>query len=300
MSAKVLITGGTGLVGTELTRILTKKGFEVSHLSRKANSESAIPVYAWNVTNGTIDEEALAVDHIVHLAGAGVADQKWTNSRKEIIYQSRIASTELLKEKVSALGIKLKSFISASAIGYYGLDTADETMTEESPSANDFLAGVVKDWEAAADQFENLSDRVVKVRIGIVLAKHGGALPKLVQPVKYGVGAPLGDGSQYMSWIHLRDLVAIFSWALENEIDGVFNAVAPEAVSNKKMTQEIASVLNRPLLLPPVPSFALKFLLGEMSGIVLGGNKVSSKKLVDAGFNFEFQSVTEALRDLLK
>ena len=300
MSAKVLITGGTGLVGTELTRILTKKGFEVSHLSRKANSESAIPVYAWNVTNGTIDEEALAVDHIVHLAGAGVADQKWTNSRKEIIYQSRIASTELLKEKVSALGIKLKSFISASAIGYYGLDTADETMTEESPSANDFLAGVVKDWEAAADQFENLSDRVVKVRIGIVLAKHGGALPKLVQPVKYGVGAPLGDGSQYMSWIHLRDLVAIFSWALENEIDGVFNAVAPEAVSNKKMTQEIASVLNRPLLLPQVPSFALKFLLGEMSGIVLGGNKVSSKKLVDAGFNFEFQSVTEALRDLLK
>lgn len=288
------------MVGTELTRILTKKGFEVSHLSRKANSESAIPVYAWNVTNGTIDEEALAVDHIVHLAGAGVADQKWTNSRKEIIYQSRIASTELLKEKVSALGIKLKSFISASAIGYYGLDTADETMTEESPSANDFLAGVVKDWEAAADQFENLSDRVVKVRIGIVLAKHGGALPKLVQPVKYGVGAPLGDGSQYMSWIHLRDLVAIFSWALENEIDGVFNAVAPEAVSNKKMTQEIASVLNRPLLLPQVPSFALKFLLGEMSGIVLGGNKVSSKKLVDAGFNFEFQSVTEALRDLLK
>ena len=288
------------MVGTELTRILTKKGLEVSHLSRKANSESAIPVYAWNVTNGTIDEEALAVDHIVHLAGAGVADQKWTNSRKEIIYQSRIASTELLKEKVSALGIKLKSFISASAIGYYGLDTADETMTEESPSANDFLAGVVKDWEAAADQFENLSDRVVKVRIGIVLAKHGGALPKLVQPVKYGVGAPLGDGSQYMSWIHLRDLVAIFSWALENEIDGVFNAVAPEAVSNKKMTQEIASVLNRPLLLPQVPSFALKFLLGEMSGIVLGGNKVSSKKLVDAGFNFEFQSVTEALRDLLK
>jgi len=300
MSSKILITGGTGLVGKHLTKLLQEDGYSVSWLSRKKSTTSEVPTFQWDLESKFIEPEALEVDHIIHLAGAGVADQRWTDSRKKLIYDSRIQSTQLLFEKVKEHDVSLKSFITASAIGGYGLDTGEKLMDEDSPFAKDFLAKVVEDWESTADEFLQLDTPVIKLRIGIVLDTDEGALPKISKPIKLGAGAPLGTGDQYMSWVHVHDLARIFQWSLSQTSSQVYNAVAPHPVDNRHMTKAIAKVLRKPLLLPPVPGFVLKLMLGEMSGIVLGGNNVSSKKLVQAGFNFEFQDLTEALQNLLK
>lgn len=299
MKPKVLITGGTGLVGGRLSDLLSQKGYEVSHLSRNPKGNEKYTTFRWEVTNKHIDEEALQVDHIIHLAGAGVADSRWSKERKQEIYNSRIDSTNLLFEKIKSKNIPLTSFICASAIGYYGLDTGDQLLDEEKSPGHDFLAEVVKDWEKAANQFESLDVEVSKVRIGVVLAEKGGALPKIMAPIQKYVGAPLGSGQQYMSWIHIEDLCQIFSWILDGEEKGTFNAVAPNPLTNAAITRAIAKELKKPLILPPVPSFVLKLMLGEMSGIVLGGNNVSSKKLVDLGFKFQFVKATDAISDLV-
>ncbi len=299
MPTKVLITGGSGLVGTYLTDLLLANDFEVCHLSRKPTGAEKVPTFQWNIDTGALDVKALQVDHIIHLAGAGVADSKWTEKRKQAIYNSRIDSTRLLAQALTKHGLKLESFVCASAVGYYGSDTGAVLVDEDAPPANDFLAKVVVDWEAAAEELRAVSKEVTKIRIGVVLAKEGGALAKMKQPIQFGVGAPLGSGKQYVSWIHVRDLCAICLWALQNGKGGVYNAVAPNPVTNKELTRHIARTLKRPLLLPPVPGMVLKGLLGEMAGIVLGGNNVSSRKLVDSGFKFEFDTVEHALRDLL-
>lgn len=300
MSAKILISGASGLVGSHLTKQLVASGYQVSHLSRTATGKEKVSTFQWNLKTMTIDAEAVDVDYIIHLAGAGVADHKWTSSRKQEILDSRVNSTKLLYNTVKERGVRLKGFISASAIGLYGLNTGDKLVDEDAPQANDFLAGVVKHWEQEANSFESLDIPVTKIRIGVVLANEGGALPKMKKPIELGVGAPLGSGKQFMSWIHYRDLCRIFQWAIEEHKPGIYNAVAPIPVTNQQLTRAIAKRIRRPLLLPNVPSFVLKMMLGEMSGIVLGGNNVSSKKLVDSGFNFEFQDLETALRDLLK
>ncbi|MEM6841956.1 MAG: TIGR01777 family oxidoreductase [Bacteroidota bacterium] len=303
MNAKVLITGGTGLVGTRLTQLLQEKGYTVTHLSRSVSGNEKVQTYQWNIEKKEIDPEALAgVDYIIHLAGAGIADKRWTDQRKELILKSRTESTALLKNSIAKLNShSIKAFVSASAVGHYGIDTGDTWMIEESPSGDGFAAEVTRQWEAAVDEINQLNLRVVKIRVGIVLSEKGGALVKIMQPIKFGVGAPLGRGGQHMSWIHLDDLCRLFIFALEqNDMKGVYNGVAPQPATNEELTKKTANVLNKPLFLPNVPAFALKLMLGEMSQVVTGGNRVSSQKIEEAGFKFEYTHLREALVDLLR
>lgn len=299
MATKILITGGTGLVGTRLSTLLTQKGYEVIHLSRKPRPDASYKTYTWDVIEGKIDPEALHVDYIIHLAGAGVADKKWTDRRKELIYSSRIESTRLLFEKVQEQRIKLKGFISASAIGYYGFDTGDSMVDENTSPGDDFLANVVIDWEEAADSFSEIDIPVARVRIGIVFSEEGGALPQLTAPIKLGAGAPIGTGKQYMSWIHIDDLCRIFEHVVDQNLDGVYNGVGPAPATNKEVTKMAASVLNKPLFLPNVPGFVLRLAFGEMASIILGGNRVSSQRIEATGFKFEYANLKDCLKDLL-
>ncbi len=295
----VLITGGTGLVGGELSKLLTSKGYKVTHLSRNPTQKHYQTFY-WDIKKDEIDDEAItSADAIIHLAGAGVSDKRWSEDWKKEIYNSRIDSTRLLKNKVAELNPKLEHFVSASAIGYYGWDTGHKLVDESSSKGTGFLADVVEDWEKEVDTIEQLNIKVSKVRIGIVLSGKGGALVELMKPIKYWVGAPLAPGNQYMSWIHIQDLCGIFVHALQNSKGDVYNGVAPNPRTNKEFTKEVASVLKKPLWLPNVPKFALRLIVGEMADILVGGNKVSSKKVEDAGFNFQFATLDHALQDLL-
>lgn len=301
MSKIVLVTGGTGLVGTRLTSLLLEKGYQVRYLSRNPGKVSEVESFSWDIDRQTIDEKALdGVDYIIHLAGAGVADKKWTTQRKKEILQSRTKSTEVLRSALANKDHQVKAFISASAVGYYGWDTGGVWKKEDSRFGDDFLATVTKSWEAEVDQVEKLGIRVAMLRIGIVLSDKGGALKELTKPIKWGAGAALGKGDQYMSWIHLDDLCKMFIHALENDtIQGIYNAVAPNPVTNKELSKLSAKVLGKPFFLPNVPGFVLKLALGEMASMVLGGNRVSSEKIQNDGFTFTYPEVEPALNDLL-
>lgn len=301
MHKNVLITGASGLVGTRLTTLLMQKGYQISHLSR-SSSAGPIRTFLWDVNAGTIENGALdEVDTIIHLAGAGIADKRWSASRKKEILESRTKSTELLFQKLKQSKHNVKTFVSASAIGIYGEGGSERTFTEEDLPAHDFLAEVVRQWEDSVSQIDSLGIRVVKIRIGILLSENGGALAEMVKPIKWGVGSPLGSGEQLMSWIHIDDACRIFIKGIEDEsMKGVYNAVTPNPVSNKQLTKEIARVLNKPLWLPNVPGFVLKLVLGEMADLVLKGSKVSAGKIQDSNFDFQFLDLKEALEDLLK
>lgn len=295
----ILITGGSGLVGTRLSTLLTEKGYTVTHLSRNPSNED-YKAFEWDIKKGSIDKEAItSADAIIHLAGAGVADKRWNEARKKVIYDSRIDSTKLLFQKVKELNPDLNYFLSASAIGYYGWDTGDKLVDETSPKGEGFLAEVVADWEKEVDSFDAINIPNGKVRIGIVLSEEGGALVEIGKPIKFGVGAPLGSGKQYMSWIHLDDLCGIFIHCLENQVEGNINGVSSNPVTNKELTKSIAHHLKKPLILPNVPKFALKILVGEMADMLIGGNKVSSKKIEELGYSFQYPKLDEALADLL-
>jgi uncharacterized protein (TIGR01777 family) len=297
---KVLITGGSGLVGTELSALLKEKGYEVAHLTRNKKDDYPYQQFEWDIKKQEMDEEAIKfADVIIHLAGAGVADKKWTDSRKKVIIESRTESASLLYNTIKNMPDEApEHFISASAIGYYGMDTGDKLVDEDSKAGNDFLAEVTKKWEAAADQFESLEIPTAKIRIGIVLTEKGGALPQLAQPIKLMAGAPLGSGKQWMSWIHIDDLARLFLHVLENKITGVYNGVGTNPATNKEVTKAVAKVLDKPLILPNVPSFAMKLLLGEMAQMVLGGNKVSAEKALKSGFVFKFERLNDALEEI--
>ena len=215
MSETILLTGGTGVVGRRLTQLLLQQGYRVAILSRSSQVIPNVKVYQWDVKQGQLDPQALAeADHIIHLAGAGVAEQRWTDARKTEIMDSRTMSTQLLATHLRRAPQRVKSFIAASAIGYYGDDTGSQPLTEASPLGEGFLAQVVEAWEAAENEIAVLGIRTVKLRIGVVLALAGGALPELARPIRFGVGAPLGSGKQYISWIHLDDLCRMFIQAL--------------------------------------------------------------------------------------
>lgn len=297
--AKILITGGTGLVGRTLSKLLHEKGHQIVHLSRSANSSVGYTTYQWDIDSQYIDEKAFTgVEYIIHLAGAGVADKRWTEARKKVIIDSRVDSIKLLKKYVEELQVPLRQFISASAIGYYGMDTGSQLLTEDSSSGSDYLAEVVKLWEEEADEFDTICP-VSKIRIGVVLSSNGGAMREILKPIQWLVGAPLGSGKQVMSWIHIDDLVRIFEHVLDHELSGIYNAVAPNPVSNEALTKTLAKAVNKPLWLPNVPAFTMKLLLGEMSQIVLGGNHVSAKKIQSTGFKFLFYNIEESVNDLV-
>lgn len=298
---RVLITGGSGLIGSRLTGLLLSKGIEVVHLGRRER-KGQIPVFTWDIEKGLFDLRALAgVDAIVHLAGAGIADKPWTARRKQEILESRTQSTALLHKTLRDNPHQVTTVVCASAIGYYGFGGSEETFEESSRPGKDFLAEVVKAWEAEAEKISELGIRLVKIRIGIVLSAEGGALKEMAKPVKWNVGAPLGKGTQMMSWIHIDDLCRMFLFALENQaIDGVYNGVSPEPVSNRELTYAVAAALGKKIWLPPVPGFALKLLLGEMADLVLKGSRVSAKKIISAGFDFRFKDIEAAVKDLLR
>lgn len=297
---KVLITGGSGLVGTEISALLKDKGYEVAHLTRNKKENYPYQQFEWDIKKQELEEEAIRfADVIIHLAGAGVADKKWTDARKKVIIESRTESASLLHKTIAKMPQNApKHFISASAIGYYGMDTGDKLVDESADAGNDFLADVTKKWEAAAEQFESLEIPTAKIRIGIVLTDKGGALPQLAQPIKLYAGAPLGTGKQWMSWIHIEDLARLFLHVLENKLRGVYNGVGTNPATNKEVTKAVAKVLDKPLILPNVPPFVMRLMLGEMAQMVLGGNKVSAEKTLKADFDFKFEQLDEALEDI--
>ena len=301
MNNKILITGASGLIGKRLTEMLLEKGYQVAHLSRSKKS-APVPSFVWDVDAGEIDITALeGISTIIHLAGAGVADKRWSHSRKEEILQSRVKSTQLLFNTLLNNPNQVKSFISASAIGYYGFGTSDEVFHEQSQFGSDFLANVTREWEEDVDKISSLRMRVAKLRIGIVLSDKGGALVEMAKPIRLGFGSPLGSGKQYLSWIHLDDLCAMFIKAVETDLmQGAYNAVSGNWVTNKEMTKTIAKILNKPLWLPNVPAFVLKLVVGQMAEIVLNGSKVSADKIKSTGFNFKYKDLRQALESLLK
>ncbi|SHI61429.1 hypothetical protein SAMN02745146_1184 [Hymenobacter daecheongensis DSM 21074] len=297
MSRKVLITGGTGLIGTRLAEMLIDAGYEVAILSRHP-SQSRYRSFRWDPAAGTIDETAVPyADYIINLAGSSVSDGKWTHERKRDILTSRLQGTSLIARELAKGNQHVRTFLSASAIGVYG-DTGDQLVNENTPpaSADDFLVDVSQQWEKAGQQVQALGIRTVLMRIGIVLSTEGGALVPLARTVKMMAGAPLGSGKQYMSWIHLDDLCRLFIQALEEpQWQGTYNAVAPNPVTNQEFTETLAEVMHRPLVLPKVPAFGLKLMMGEMSEIVLGSQRVSAEKVLRQGFRFEYPVLKEAL-----
>lgn len=301
MPKNILITGGTGLVGTRLSEKLLEKGYNVSLLSRHAG-EGKIRKYRWDLNANYIDEQALAqADSIVHLAGAGVFDKRWTPAYKKEIMDSRVKSTRLLGEKLASTTHHVQSVICASAIGLYGFDTGSAWQMEDAPQGQGYLAEVTANWEKAAELIEATGIRTARIRIGIVLSDKGGALVEMGNPVKFGIGSPMGTGDQYVSWIHIDDLCDMFIYAIENNfMQGAYNAAAPEPVTNKTFIHEIAAVLKKPLWAPNIPGFVLKLVVGAEAGaVLLGGNRVSPKKIQDQGFKFNYAELKPALQDLL-
>ena len=299
---RILITGGTGLVGERLSKILKQKGYEVGVLTRQPEKgkDSSLKYFKWDPSLNQIDPHAIEwAEGIIHLAGAGVADKRWSKSRKEEILNSRVSSTNLLNSVVQKAINKPSVIVSASAIGFYGFFTGAKLLVETDVPGNDFLADVTLKWEQAVDKMPG-DLRKVKLRVGVVLSTEGGALPKLMQPVKLGAGAALASGSQYISWIHIDDLCEMFVKSLEDEqMSGAYNAVAPNPVTNKELTTAIAQKLHKPLFLPNVPAFILKIMLGEMAYMVIEGNNVSCRKILDTGFKFKYRTVNEALEELI-
>lgn len=296
---KVLITGGSGLIGTRLSELLIDKGYKVSHLSRSNRKKNDIEVYQWDIEKGIIEEGAIdTADYIVHLAGAGVADKRWTEERKKEIIDSRIDTANLLYEYLQKTPHKVKAFIGSSGISYYG-DSGKEIKTESASKGTGFLSDVTEVWERSTFQMKKLKLRTVAIRTGLVLSQKDGVLTKLALPVKFGIGNYFGDGQHIYSWIHIDDLCNIYIKAIEDEsMQGVYNGVAPNPVTNKDFVLTIAKALGRPKISIPVPEFALRLALGEMADAVMEGIRVSSEKIEGQGFVFEHPKLLAALKDI--
>ena len=297
---KVLITGGTGLLGSEISKLFIKQGNEVCFLSRTEDLTADIKRYKWDIENATIDIKAFdGVTDIIHLAGAGVADKRWTASRKKVIEDSRIESANLLSKTIIENDLPIKSYISASAIGIYG-DRDDEWLYENSAIENNWLAEVCEKWEATCDPITEFGIRTACVRIGLVMSNKGGALSKLTTGVKLGVNPILGDGKQYYSWIHVADLASIFVYVLNDEkIIGPINAVAPNPVNNKTFTIAIQKAMKKNPLNPTMPKKVMQFALGEMSSVLFDSARVSADLIQQKGYEFEFTVIDAALSNLL-
>lgn len=301
---RILITGGTGTIGTALTSLLISKGYEVIILSR-GNHEPRehVTFKQWDIDKSYIDPAAItSADHIIHLAGAGIADKRWTKKRKKEIVDSRGKSGELIVKALRKNVNKVKTVVSSSAIGWYGADKKNsQPFSESDPPADNFLGNACKLWEESIRPVEQLSKRLVIIRTGIVLSGDGGALPEFIKPMKFGIAGILGSGKQIISWIHIDDICRAYLYAIENpDMKGPYNAVAREPVSNRKLTVEIARARKKPFIAVHVPAFALKVLFGEVSVEVLKSATVDGGKLRSSGFNYIHPTVVSALNDLVK
>lgn len=296
---KILIAGGTGLIGKHLSRKLRTKGYEVCHLSRNASDDAEFRTFKWNLAKGFIEPEALEnVDYVINLAGAGVADKRWTDARKKLLINSRVNGAAAFARYIVEGELKPKAYLSASAIGFYG-DRGEELLTETSRRGEGFLADCTVAWENAIEKLGKTGVRTVGLRIGIVLSSKGGALEKMMIPFKMGMGNWFGKGEQIYSWVHMDDICNMFMHALEQEeMEGFYNAVAPNPVTNKEMIYTIAEAKDQSFLMMPVPSFMMRITMGEMADIVLNGSNVSSRKIEETGYDFEYRKLLPALKDL--
>lgn len=307
MRKKILITGATGLIGTALTRRLCSEGAYVKMLTR--NAKNAKGMFDKHFSLEALDYEKydtpnlLArilsdIDVVINLAGANIGGKRWNKEYKRIIYDSRIDLTRLLVSAMQLSDSKPECMINASGVGIYG-DTKDELVTEESRPGNDFLANLCKDWEREAMKAVGSGIRVVAIRTGIVLDKTGGALPKLLLPFKFFVGAYQGSGKQWLSWIHIDDIVSLYTYAIENDkLAGPVNGTSPEPVTNKGFVKSAGHILKRNVIVP-APAFALRLAIGEFAESLLTGQRVVPEKAVAAGFKFAFYDLNTALKNLI-
>lgn len=300
--AIVLIGGGSGLIGMRLSELLTENGHEVRHFSRTVEADAPYPTFHWDVKKMTYDEAAFkGVTHVIHLAGAGVADARWTDRRKQLIMESRTESTRLLKKGIAAHGPTVKAYLAGSAIGFYG-DSGEKLVTEDTPAGEGFLSESVSVWEQAIEEIpRELNLPTLVVRTGIVLSPDGGALEKMLLPLNLLTSTYFGDGQQWYSWIHIDDICRIFVKGVnEDNFRGLYNGVAPHPVRNKTLAEALITASGKSALLLPAPAFALRLALGEMSHTILDSCQVSAAKLTESGFTFEHPRIVPALEDLLQ
>lgn len=297
---RILITG-TGLIASELAKMLSEAGYSVSFLSTSKKEHLGFTCYQWNPSKNKMDDEALSsVDHIIHLAGTNIA-QNWTQSAKKEIINSRVQTANLIFNRCKQLNTPPKTFITASGSNYYGVITDNQPRTEDDSPGKGFVSDVCVQWENAAQQFEAINTRVVALRTGVVLSPGEGALEKMEKPMKFGFGAALGSGKQYMPWIHLTDICSMYLHAIRtSDMSGPYNAVATEKVTNKEFTKALAKAMNKKLWLPNVPSFLLKLVFGEMAKIVLEGVPLSNNRIISSGYQFKYDQLDDALNDLYK
>ncbi|MGV0979586.1 TIGR01777 family oxidoreductase [Empedobacter falsenii] len=293
----ILLTGGSGLIGSELTKILIENGHQVRILTREKQIEH--PFYHWD--KDTIDEKVFEnLDGIIHLAGSLIA-KRWTNSYKKEIFSSRVDTANLLFEYVKKLNINLKFFISASGTAYYGQITSNKIFKEFDEPNIDFLGKVCVAWENAAYQFEKIGARVVCLRTSLVLSKNGEGFKLLKKPIQLGVGANLGDGKQWMPWIHITDLIQMYAEAVDNDkIKGSYNASSPQYINHSEFNHTLARKMNKPFFIPNIPAFVMKLALGEMSSLVLNGSRIDATKIQETGFEFQYSTLEKALEELIE
>lgn len=296
---KILIAGGTGFVGKNLIPFLVENGYFIHVLTRKpsANSSENIRFFQWDIESQYIDKKAFeGVTILINLTGANIGEKRWTNDRKKEIIDSRIKSIDLLCQYILENKFNINTFISSSAVGFYGAVTTDKTFVETSESGNDFLASVCQKWEDAALKFNDLGIRTIILRKGIILGKEGGMVKKLSPLAKLGINISLGSGEQYLPWIDIRDLVRLYDFILSNtQLKGIYNAVATEQITMNNFSKRLLHSFGKKSFLPNVPSFLIRIRFGEMSVILLEGSKVSNEKLKTTGFIFEFDTLEKSL-----
>lgn len=293
----VLIAGGTGLLGVRLAWLLAVNGFTVRLLSRNPKTSDQ---FAWNPAKMEMDIKALeGVDVVINLAGSGIADKRWTSSRKKELIESRVNSAALLFREIEKMPQRPQVYLSASAVGYYG-NSGEQWMLEgQAPVDHSFMVDCCQQWETAARQMETLGLRTAIFRIGVVLAKEGGALKEVVKPLRFGLGAYFGNGKAWWPWIHRDDVCRAFVWAIENQlITGTYNLVSPNPVRGRELVVSTAKAMDQWALFVPAPAFVLRLILGEMSAVILNSNRVSAEKLSLAGFEFNWPVLDNALRDI--
>jgi len=298
----ILITGATGLIGQEIVNVCHEHNFNVHYLTTSKNKLSTQENYKgfyWNPSENQIDERCFeGVNVIIHLAGATIS-KRWTESYKKEIISSRTESTKLLLETIKAHDFPIKQIVSASAIGIYPDSITNYYEEDETQVSQSFLGHVVEKWEAAVDTFSSIGIKIAKIRIGLVLSDKGGALPEIVKPTRLGAGAVFGSGEQWQSWIHVEDLARLFVFAVTNSLEGVYNGVAPNPITNAELTKAVAKTLDKPLILPNIPKFVLKLVLGDMHILLFESQRVSSAKTEAAGFDFKFHHLEPALIEVL-
>ncbi|WP_411768315.1 TIGR01777 family oxidoreductase [Winogradskyella sp. A3E31] len=298
----ILITGATGLIGQEVVKACHQKGYIVHYLSTsksKLESKDNYKGFFWNPDQNEIDETCFeGVEAIINLVGASIS-KRWTDDYKQEILNSRTKTAELLIETIKKHNFSIEQIVSASAIGVYPSSSVNYYEEHNSSVSDTFLGTVVQKWENAVDDFKSIGVKVAKVRIGLVLAEEGGALSEIVKPMRFGLGAAFGSGEQWQSWIHVEDLARLFVHVLDDELEGVYNGVAPNPVTNSELTKTAAKVLNKPLFLPNIPKVAMNLVLGEMHILLFESQRVSSGKIEGEGFQFKFHHIEPALKDLL-